>query len=132
MVMTDPIADLLTRIRNANSVRHEVVEVPSSNVKKAIANILLQEGYLKEVEEYNDGVVPMLRLALKYGASRERVITGIKRISKPGLRVYCKKDEIPKVLNGLGVAVISTSNGIVVDREARKLQLGGEVICYVW
>jgi small subunit ribosomal protein S8 len=132
MVMTDPIADLLTRIRNANSVRHEVVEVPSSNVKKAIANILLQEGYLKEVEEYNDGVVPMLRLALKYGANRERVITGIKRISKPGLRVYCKKDEIPKVLNGLGVAVISTSNGIVVDREARKLQLGGEVICYVW
>jgi len=132
MVMTDPIADLLTRIRNANSVRHEVVEVPSSNVKKAIANILLQEGYLKEVEEYNDGVVPMLRLALKYGANRERVITGIKRISKPGLRVYCKKDEIPKVLNGLGVAVISTSNGIVVDREARKLELGGEVICYVW
>ena len=132
MVMTDPIADLLTRIRNANSVRHEVVEVPSSNVKKAIANILLQEGYLKEVEEYNDGVVPMLRLALKYGANRQRVITGIKRISKPGLRVYCKKDEIPKVLNGLGVAVISTSNGIVVDREARKLQLGGEVICYVW
>lgn len=132
MVMTDPIADLLTRVRNANSVRHEVVEVPSSTVKKAISNILLQEGYLKGIEEYNDGVVPMLRLALKYGSSKERVITGLKRISKPGLRVYCKKDEVPKVLNGLGIALISTSKGIVVDREARNLGLGGEVICYVW
>ena len=99
MVITDPIADLLTRIRNANAVRHEVVEVPSSNMKKAVANILLQEGYIKELEEYNDGVVPMLRISLKYGADKERVITGIKRISKPGLRVYCKKDEIPKVLS---------------------------------
>ena len=132
MVMTDPIADLLTRIRNANAVRHEVVEIPSSNVKKALANILLEEGYIKNIEEYNDGVVPMLRLSLKYGAGKERVITGIKRISKPGLRVYCKKDEVPKVLNGLGIAVISTSKGIVVDREARKLGLGGEVLCYVW
>ena len=132
MVMTDPIPDLLTRIRNANAVRHEVVEVPSSTVKKAITNILLQEGYLKEIEEYNDGVVPMLRLSLKYGSNKERVITGLKRISKPGLRVYCKKDEVPKVLNGLGVALISTSKGILVDREARKAGLGGEVICYVW
>ena len=132
MVMTDPIADLLTRIRNANAVRHEVVEVPSSNMKKAVANILLQEGYIKELEEYNDGVVPMLRISLKYGADKERVITGIKRISKPGLRVYCKKDEIPKVLSGLGVAIISTSNGLLVDREARKAGLGGEVVCYVW
>ena len=132
MVMTDPIADLLTRIRNANAVRHEVVEVPSSTVKKAITNILLQEGYLKEIEEYNDGVVPMLRLSLKYGSNKERVITGLKRISKPGFRVYCKKDEVPKVLNGLGVALISTSKGILVDREARKAGLGGEVICYVW
>ena len=132
MVMTDPIADLLTRIRNANAVRHEVVEIPSSNVKKALANILLEEGYIKNIEEYNDGVVPMLRLSLKYGAGKERVITGIKRISKPGLRVYCKKDEVPKVLKGLGIAVISTSKGIVVDREARKLGLGGEVVCYVW
>ena len=132
MVMTDPIADLLTRIRNANAVRHEVVEVPSSTVKKAITNILLQEGYLKEIEEYNDGVVPMLRLSLKYGSNKERVITGLKRISKPGLRVYCKKDEVTKVLNGLGVALISTSKGILVDREARKAGLGGEVICYVW
>lgn len=132
MVMTDPIADLLTRIRNANAVRHEVVEVPSSNVKKELTNLLLQEGYIKSIDEYNDGIVPMLRISLKYGSNKEKVITGIKRISKPGLRVYCKKDEIPKVLNGLGVAVISTSKGIMVDREARKLGLGGEVICYVW
>ena len=132
MVMTDPIADLLTRVRNANAVRHEVVEVPSSTVKKEIANILLQEGYIKEINEYNNGVVPMLRLSLKYGANKERVITGIKRISKPGLRVYCKKDEVPKVLNGLGIAVVSTSNGVMVDREARKSNLGGEVICYDW
>jgi len=130
--MTDPIADLLTRVRNANAARHEVVEVPSSNIKKAIAEILLQEGYIKELEEYSDGVVPMLRITLKYGADKERVITGIKRISKPGLRIYCKKDEIPKVLNGLGIAIISTSKGLLVDREARKVGLGGEVICYVW
>ncbi|MGG7079406.1 30S ribosomal protein S8 [Clostridium sardiniense] len=132
MVMTDPIADLLTRIRNANAVKHEVVEVPSSNVKKAVSNILLQEGYIKEIDEYNDGVVPMLRITLKYGANNERVITGLKRISKPGLRVYCKKDETPRVLNGLGIAVISTSKGIMVDREARKSNIGGEVLCYVW
>lgn len=132
MVMTDPIADLLTRIRNANVVRHEIVEIPSSNIKKAIANILLQEGYIKNIEEYNDGAVPMLRLALKYGSNKERVITGLRRISKPGLRVYCRKEEIPNVLNGLGVAVISTSKGILTDRDARKLGLGGEVICYIW
>lgn len=132
MVMTDPIADLLTRIRNANAVKHEVVEIPSSTVKKAITDLLLQEGYVKGIEEYNDGVVPMLRVSLKYGANKERVITGIKRISKPGLRVYCKRDEIPKVLNGLGIAIISTSKGLIVDREARKVGLGGEVLCYVW
>ncbi len=132
MAMTDPIADLLTRIRNANVVRHEIVEVPSSNIKKAVANIMLQEGYLKNIEEYNDGSVPMLRLSMRYGANKQRVITGLRRISKPGLRVYCKKEETPKVLNGLGVAVISTSKGIVTDREARKLGLGGEVICYIW
>ncbi|MBB6624988.1 30S ribosomal protein S8 [Clostridium gasigenes] len=132
MVMTDPIADLLTRIRNANAVKHEVVEIPSSTVKKAVTDILLQEGYIKAIEEYNDGVVPMLRVSLKYGSNKEKVITGIKRISKPGLRVYCKRDEIPKVLNGLGIAVISTSKGLVVDREARKMGLGGEVLCYVW
>jgi small subunit ribosomal protein S8 len=132
MVMTDPIADLLTRIRNANTAKHEIVEVPSSNIKKAVANIMLQEGYLKDIEEYSDGVVPMLRLTMKYSSGKDRVITGIRRISKPGLRVYCRKEEIPKVLNGLGVAVISTSSGIMPDREARKLGLGGEVICYIW
>lgn len=132
MVMTDPIADLLTRVRNANSARHDVVEVPSSKVKKAVANILLEEGYVKGIEEYNDGVIPMMRIALKYGSNKERVITGLKRISKPGLRVYCKAEEVPKVLNGLGVAVISTSKGVLADREARKLGLGGEVICYIW
>ena len=132
MVMTDPIADLLTRLRNANVVKHEIVELPSSTIKKAVANILLQEGYIKNIEEYADGAVPMLRLTMKYGQNKERVITGLRRISKPGLRVYCKKEEIPKVLNGLGVAVISTSKGIVADRDARKLGLGGEVICYIW
>jgi len=132
MVMTDPIADLLTRIRNANVVRHEIVEVPSSTIKKEIANILLQEGYLKNIEEYNDGVVPMMRLAMKYGQNKERVITGLKRISKPGLRVYSKNEDVPRVLNGLGVAIISTSKGLVADRDARKLGLGGEVICYIW
>ena len=130
--MTDPIADLLTRIRNANAVKHEIVEIPSSNVKKAIVNILLEEGYIKGVEEYTDGVVPMMRVALKYGSNKERVITGLRRISKPGLRVYCKKEETPKVLNGLGVAVISTSKGIMTDRSARKEGLGGEVLCYIW
>lgn len=132
MVMTDPIADLLTRVRNANAARHNVVEVPSSTVKKAVANILVEEGYVKGIEEYNDGVVPMMRISLKYGVNNEKVITGLKRISKPGLRVYCKAQEVPKVLNGLGVAVISTSQGVLADREARKLGLGGEVICYIW
>jgi len=130
--MTDPIADLLTRIRNANIVKHEIVEVPSSTIKKAVSNILLQEGYLKDIEEYKDGVVEMLRLTMKYGHNKERVITGLKRISKPGLRVYCRKEEIPKVLNGLGVAVVSTSKGIVTDKDARKLGVGGEVLCYIW
>ncbi|WP_333861068.1 30S ribosomal protein S8 [Clostridium sp.] len=132
MVMTDPIADLLTRIRNANVVRHEIVEVPSSTIKKAVLNIMLQEGYIKNLEEYKDGSVNMIRLSMKYGKNKERVITGLKRISKPGLRVYCRKEEIPKVLNGLGIAIISTSKGIVTDREARKLGVGGEVLCYIW
>ncbi|SHH84628.1 small subunit ribosomal protein S8 [Clostridium collagenovorans DSM 3089] len=132
MVMTDPIADLLTRIRNANTVGHEIVEVPSSKMKKALAEIMLNEGYLKNIEEYNDGSVPMLRLAMKYGREKQRVITGLKRISKPGLRVYTGNEEIPKVLNGLGIAIISTSKGIMTDKEARKLNVGGEVICYVW
>ncbi|HBC95779.1 MAG TPA: 30S ribosomal protein S8 [Clostridium sp.] len=132
MVMTDPIADLLTRIRNANIVRHEIVEVPSSTIKKEILNIMLQEGYIKDIEEYTDGSVNMIRFSMKYGKNKERVITGLKRISKPGLRVYCRKEEIPKVLNGLGIAVISTSKGVVTDKEARKLGVGGEVLCYIW
>ncbi|AND86114.1 30S ribosomal protein S8 [Clostridium tyrobutyricum] len=132
MVMTDPIADLLTRIRNANIVRHEIVEVPSSNIKKAILNIMLQEGYIKDLEEYTDGSINMIKFSMKYGENKQRVITGLKRISKPGLRVYCRKEEIPKVLNGLGVAIISTSGGIVTDKEARKLGVGGEVLCYIW
>ena len=132
MAMTDPIADLLTRVRNANTARHEVVEIPSSNVKKAIVKIMLEEGYISNVEEYNDGSVPMLRISLKYGSNKERIISGLRRISKPGLRVYCKNTEIPKVLNGLGIAIISTSKGIVTDKEARKLGVGGEVICYIW
>ncbi|MEG0388867.1 MAG: 30S ribosomal protein S8 [Clostridium sp.] len=132
MVMTDPIADLLTRIRNANTVGHEIVEVPSSKMKKALVEIMLTEGYLKNIEEYNDGSVPMLRLAMKYGREKQKVITGLKKISKPGLRVYAGNEEIPRVLNGLGIAIISTSKGIITDKEARKLNVGGEVICYIW
>lgn len=132
MVMTDPIADLLTRIRNGNVVKHEIIEIPSSNIKKAIANIMLQEGYIKAIEEYTDGVVPMIRVSMKYGANKQRTITGLKRISKPGLRVYANKEEIPQVLNGLGIAIVSTSKGIVTDKEARNLGLGGEVLCYIW
>ncbi len=132
MITTDPIADLLTRIRNANTVKHEVLEVPSSTLKKAIANILVKEGYLKNVEEYEDSSINMLRITMKYGQNKTRVITGLKRISKPGLRVYCKSDEIPKVLNGLGIAILSTSKGIFTDKEARNYGVGGEVLCYVW
>lgn len=132
MVMTDPVADFLTRIRNANMVMHETVEVPASKTKLAIAEILKNEGYIKEYEQVEDGKQGVIRVYLKYGADKAKVITGLRRISKPGLKVYCKKDEVPKVLGGLGIAIISTSKGIVTDREARKLGLGGEVICYVW
>ncbi len=132
MVMTDPIADFLTRIRNANSVNHEKVEIPASNIKKTMAAILKEEGFIKDFEYIDDGKQGVLRLYLKYGPSKQKVISGIKRISKPGLRVYVKKDEVPRVLGGLGMAVISTSQGIMTDKEARKRQLGGEVICYVW
>ncbi|MFZ2258948.1 MAG: 30S ribosomal protein S8 [Clostridiaceae bacterium] len=131
-MMTDPIADLLTRVRNANDARHDTVEVPVSKVKKAVVEILLQEGYIKSVEEYKVGIVPMMKLTLKYGEGKEKVIKGLKRISKPGLRVYCRSEEVPKVLNGLGIAVISTSKGVIADKEARNLGLGGEVICYIW
>ncbi|MBF4695833.1 30S ribosomal protein S8 [Fusibacter ferrireducens] len=132
MAMTDPIADLLTRVRNANMVKHASVDVPASNVKKKIVEILLQEGYIKGFDVIEDGKQGLIRIELKYGDSKERVITGLKRISKPGLRVYAKKTDVPRVLGGLGVAIISTSNGIITDREARKLEVGGEVICYVW
>jgi len=132
MVMTDPIADFLTRIRNANMVYHEKVEVPSSKVKRAIAEILKEEGFIKDYEYIEDGKQGMLRIFLKYGPNKERVISGLKRISKPGLRVYAKKDELPKVLGGLGIAIISTPKGIMTDKKARKEGLGGEVICYIW
>lgn len=132
MVMTDPIADMLTRIRNANVVRHTTVDIPASNIKRAIANIMLEEGFIKGVEELMDGSVPVIRVAMKYGQNKERVITGLRRISKPGLRVYVQKDEIPKVLGGLGIAIVSTSNGIMTDKQARKEGVGGEVLCYVW
>lgn len=132
MVMTDPIADFLTRIRNANMVYHEKVEVPASKMKLAIAKIMKEEGFIRDVEYIEDGKQGILRIYLKYGPNKEKVITGLKRISKPGLRVYCKKDEIPKVLGGLGIAIISTSKGIMTDKQARKEGLGGEVICYIW
>lgn len=131
-MMTDPIADLLTRIRNANMVRHATVDIPASKTKKAIVEILLKEGFITNFESVTVDNHESIRVALKYGADKSRVITGIKRISKPGLKVYAKKNELPRVLGGLGVAIISTSKGIVTDREARKLQVGGEVICYVW
>ncbi|WP_100332802.1 30S ribosomal protein S8 [Bacillus xiapuensis] len=132
MVMTDPIADLLTRIRNANMVRHEKLEVPASNIKKEIAEILKREGFVRDVEFIEDNKQGMIRIFLKYGPNNERVITGLKRISKPGLRVYAKADEVPKVLNGLGIALVSTSNGVLTDKEARAKKVGGEVLAYVW
>lgn len=132
MVMTDPIADFLTRIRNGNMVMHETVEVPGSKIKMSIADIMKEEGYIKDYEYIQDGKQGIIRVYLKYGPNKEKVITGIKRISKPGLRVYVKKDEIPKVLGGLGTAVISTSKGLMTDKKARKTGLGGEVICYIW
>ncbi len=132
MVMTDPIADFLTRIRNANSVNHEKVEIPASKQKKTLAEILKGEGFIKDYEFIEDGKQGVLRLYLRYTADKQKVITGIKRISKPGLRVYANKDEVPRVLGGLGIAIISTSRGIMTDKEARKRGLGGEVICYVW
>ena len=133
MITTDPIADMLTRIRNANSSKHKTVDVPASNMKLAIANILLNEGYIKSLEEIksenNQGVI---RITLKYDEKGNRVIDGLKRISKPGLRVYASKEELPQVLNGLGIALISTSKGIKTDKEARKENLGGEVLAYIW
>ncbi|WP_112179304.1 MULTISPECIES: 30S ribosomal protein S8 [Paraliobacillus] len=132
MVMTDPIADMLTRIRNANMVRHEKLELPASKLKKDIADILKREGFVRDYEYIEDSKQGVLRIFLKYSNSEQRVITGLKRISKPGLRVYAKSDEIPKVLNGLGIAIVSTSKGILSDKEAREQSIGGEVLAYVW
>ena len=132
MNTTDPIADMLTRIRNANSSKHETVDVPASNMKKAIAEILVDEGYIKSCEEIKDEKQGIIRLTLKYDETGKRVISGLKRISKPGLRIYVSKDELPQVLNGLGIALISTSKGIKTDKDARKEGLGGEVLAYVW
>ncbi len=130
--MTDPIADMLTRIRNANMVRHEKLELPASTMKKEIADILKREGFVSDYEFVEDNKQGVLRIFLKYGTNEERVITGIKRISKPGLRVYAKANEVPRVLNGLGIAIVSTSKGVLSDKEARSQAVGGEVLAYVW
>ena len=133
MAMSDPIADMLTRIRNANSAKHATVDIPSSKVKVAITDILVKEGYLKGYEIIEDGIKKTMRITIKYGRDRnEKVITGIRRISKPGLRVYASCDDMPKVLGGLGCAIVSTNKGIITDREARKLGIGGEVLAFVW
>ncbi|MDA1478142.1 30S ribosomal protein S8 [Bacillus sp. CLL-7-23] len=132
MVMTDPIADMLTRIRNANMVRHEKLEIPASKLKREIAEILKREGFIRDVEFVEDNKQGIIRVFLKYGQNNERVITGLKRISKPGLRVYAKSNEVPRVLNGLGIAILSTSQGVLTDKEARAKQAGGEVLAYVW
>lgn len=132
MQITDAIADMLTRVRNASSAKHETVDIPASNIKKDIAKILLDEGYVKNVELIEDGKQGLIRISLKYSGNKQNVITGIKRISKPGLRVYANKDELPKVLGGLGVAVISTSRGIMTDKKARAEGIGGEVLAFIW
>ena len=132
MTMTDPVADMLTRIRNANTAGHDFVDIPASKIKKNIAEILLKEGYIKGCEIIEGEKQDIIRIQMKYAEGKQRVITGIKRISKPGLKVYAKATDVPKVLGGLGIAIISTSSGLITDKEARKLGVGGEVICYVW
>ena len=132
MTMTDPIADMLTRIRNANSIKRDTVDIPASNIKKEIARILLEEGYIKGYDVIEDGKQGIIRVQLKYTKAEQRVITGIKKISKPGMRVYASKHDVPKVLNGLGISIVSTSKGILTDKQARNEGVGGEVICYVW
>lgn len=132
MVVTDPIADMLTRIRNALIVRHTTVDVPSSKMKRAIAQILLDEGFIKGFEIVKDGAFDNIRISLKYGPNKEKVIVGLKRISKPGLRVYAQSTELPKVLGGLGIAIISTSKGVMTDKNARAQKVGGEVLAYIW
>lgn len=132
MQITDPVADMLTRIRNANTAKHEKVDVPASNLKKAIAQILLDEGYIKSYEVVEDGTQGIIRITLKYLAGKEKVISGLRRVSKPGLRVYAGADELPKVLKGLGIAIISTSKGVMTDKAARANHVGGEVLAFVW
>ena len=133
MTMSDPIADMLTRIRNANTAKHDTVDIPSSKMKLAIADILVDEGYIAKYDLVEDGAFKTIRVTLKYGADKnEKVINGIKRISKPGLRIYAGKDELPRVLGGLGIAILSTNQGVITDKEARKLQVGGEVLAFVW
>ncbi len=133
MTMSDPIADMLTRIRNANTAKHDTVDVPSSKMKLAIAEILFNEGYIKKYDVIEDGNFKTIRITLKYGKDKnEKIISGLKRISKPGLRVYASKEELPRVLGGLGVAIISTNQGVITDKEARKLNVGGEVLAFIW
>ena len=132
MQITDPVADMLTRIRNANSAKHETVDVPASNLKKAIAQILLDEGYIKSFELVDNGNQGVIRITLKYLAKKQSVISGLKRVSKPGLRIYAGADELPKVLKGLGIAIVSTSKGVMTDKKARELHIGGEVLAFVW
>ena len=132
MQITDPIADMLTRIRNANNAKHDTVDVPASNMKKAIAQILLEEGYIKNFQLIDDGTQGVIRITLKYGAGKEKVISGLRRVSKPGLRVYAGADKLPKVLRGLGIAIVSTSKGVMTDKAARKAHVGGEVLAFVW
>ena len=132
MHITDPVADMLTRIRNANSAKHETVDVPASKMKKAIAEILLEEGYIKGYQIIDDGKQGIIKITLKYGANKEKVLSGLKRISKPGLRVYSSREELPRVLKGLGIAIISTSKGIMTDKKARALNIGGEVLAFIW
>ncbi len=132
MHITDPIADMLTRIRNANDAKHETVDVPCSNMKKAIADILLEEGYIKNYQIIDDNKQGIIRITLKYAANKKKVISGLKRISKPGLRIYASKEDLPRVLRGLGIAIISTSKGIMTDKKARQNNVGGEVLAYIW
>ena len=132
MLMNDPIADMLTRIRNALIARHDTVTLPASNMKKAIAKIMLEEGYIKSVDYIDDGVQGQIKIVLKYVENKQSVINGLKRISTPGLRVYARTDELPKVLGGLGIAIVSTSKGLMTDKVARKENIGGEVLCYIW
>ena len=132
MHITDPVADMLTRIRNANSAKHDTVDVPASNMKKSIAQILLDEGYIKNFTVVEDGLQGIIRITLKYNGGKEKVITGLRRVSKPGLRVYVGADELPRVLRGMGIAIISTSKGIMTDKKAREAHVGGEVLAFVW